>query len=672
MPPRQQIDYSLWDHVLSFSQFENWSLCRRKWWWRAIVRMPEQKKETREFGDTVHEVLERWLRADDQGRNAEGKPVDLYPEGWDKKVSPTDAALVRALVQKSIDEGVIVRRPGRVIEHGFVKEIVPGLAIQGFIDVAYPDDLEVQDHKTTKRRQYVKTVDQLRHNDQLTIYAKVIMDETGAPPTATFKMRHNAFVRSPARVVQVGPVEIGGEAVLKFWNEELTPAAKEMLKLKQKGLTEEQWRQVPGPIDEDESCRAYGGCDYLPICSGRQSPSDLRRVRGGLSFTQTTQSTGDSKVAPSVMDKLLAAGRGTTATPPPTTVTQTTAAPAAPPAQVAVVPPPAVKTAGLANLDQIGQPARLVPPWANAACNSCKGSGFNMKTGQPCFPCGSMAAMKKNGTAPDDFTVQIVDGLVFWRNANGNVRGDMKLDGYVAPKLEVREEQAPAAPVKTLVQLAKVAPLAALAAAAGNLPVVNTTAPVVTTGLAAITPPFDPDSKVDQAAASLPVKRGRGRPRKVVLPPAPTAEAPAPAVVDKALEAGSNVTIPTRDESSLVAAVEQPKVANLPLVTAPPRAAGFILVFGAVQMGGVGVAQLPSQDMARIIRERLAPQLEQAIGKSWWQMPVYERRDALIQRAREISTTLTGIITVENMEGEAASLARALIPFADAAFITVR
>lgn len=659
MPPRQKIDYSLWDHVLSFSQFENWSLCKRKWWWRAIVRMPEQKKETREFGDTVHEVLERWLRADDQGRNAEGKPVDLYPEGWDKKVSPTDAALVRALVQKSIDEGVIVRRPGRVIEHGFVKEIVPGLAIQGFIDVAYPDDLEVQDHKTTKRRQYVKTVDQLRHNDQLTIYAKVIMDETGAPPTATFKMRHNTFVRSPARVVQVGPVEIGGEAVLKFWNEELTPAAKEMLKLKQKGLTEEQWRQVPGPIDEDESCRAYGGCDYLPICSGRQSPSDLRRVRGGLSFTQTTQSTGDSKVAPSVMDKLLAAGRGTTATAQPTPAP----APAAPaPAAVvnttpaaAVVPPPAA--------------ARVVPPWANPTCNSCKGSGFNMKAGQPCFPCGSMAANRKDGTGPDDFTVSIVDGIVLWRNANGNVRGDMKLDGYVAPKLEVREPETPA---RTVVQVAQPAGgiLGKLAAAAGTAPAV---APATVPAAAPAAPAAAPTEGTPPAATDAPKKRGR--PKKVVtLPPAVTPAEIAQGVQQQVL--ADATAAKTRDESDLLANANigsgtVPAPTTVEKVTKVANVgSGFILLIGSTLVGGIGMGQITTRDLSSIINERLAPDFEKATGKQWYGVPVYERRDALLQRASQIAQGLVGFITVDPNDSEAMPLARALFKLADAVFIS--
>ena len=380
-------------------------------------------------------------------------------------------------------------------------------------------------------------------------------------------------------------------------------------------------------------------------------------------------------MVPSALDKLMAAGRGTVATAAPPT-----AAPSAP-AAVAPAPAAVVNTTPAPAVAVPPPAARVVPPWANAACNSCKGSGFNMKTGQPCFPCSSMAEARKDGSDPSKFTVQIVDGIVLWRNDQGNVRGDMKLEGYVAPKLETREA-APVEPARTVVQVAQPSLLGKLAAAAG-------TAPTVAPATAPVAAPAAPAA----APTGEPIKRGRGRPKKsVTLPPVPAGTVPTltvspeaqktidavaaalpsaqgQALTTETVTSGAS-TVPTRDEASLTAAVDKPVTYEGPIN--PQRAGGFIIIIGSVQIGGVGVGQVASRDLSAIIRDRLAPQVEQVLTKTWWSMPVYERRDALVQRAQQISTTLSGIITVDQNDSEAMPLARALIPFSDGAFIANR
>lgn len=68
--------------ILSASQFETWELCKRKWWLEKIRRLNVIQKSSFTFGTVLHAVIERWMQADERGYGKDGKPVDLYPEGW--------------------------------------------------------------------------------------------------------------------------------------------------------------------------------------------------------------------------------------------------------------------------------------------------------------------------------------------------------------------------------------------------------------------------------------------------------------------------------------------------------------------------------------------------------------------------------------------------------------
>src|SRR5690606_34026637 len=111
------------------------------------------------FGTVLHAVCERFLLADDLGRDpSTGQPVDLYPPGWTKcynrwtnqpegEVTPDEAATIQALVAKASEQGVLQRKPGRAVELEFHRQVCVvevddehhEARITGFIDLAYPD-----------------------------------------------------------------------------------------------------------------------------------------------------------------------------------------------------------------------------------------------------------------------------------------------------------------------------------------------------------------------------------------------------------------------------------------------------------------------------------------------------------------------------------------------------
>ena len=61
----------------SASQDETATRCIRNWWFAYPQRMPSIAKGDLDFGTVIHNVCERFLLADDTGRDKDGNPVDL-------------------------------------------------------------------------------------------------------------------------------------------------------------------------------------------------------------------------------------------------------------------------------------------------------------------------------------------------------------------------------------------------------------------------------------------------------------------------------------------------------------------------------------------------------------------------------------------------------------------
>jgi hypothetical protein len=658
---RQEIDYDAYDHIMSASQLSTFQLCERKWAFQSLFRMPRQESESNVFGTTLHGVAERWLKADDLGRDLEGKPVEMYPNDWDKDLSPANASAIRSLIDKAITSGVLERRAGRQIEEPIFDEVIPGVRMQGYIDMLLPG--EIQDHKSAKNTRYIKTPATLATDTQMLVYAHHAIESGGGiGRDEHIILRHNVFVRQPPKVIRT-ETQVAKLDVMKFWNEEVIPAAARMVELKKKGLTENDWRNFRGPADENSACNAYGGCPFLSICSGHRSPSDLRNLLDGVqSGSINQQQQGTSTV--SIFDKLVVGGT------PAGTLTASSA-PAVP------------ASSGNAAAPAVVSPPTGAPPWAQANCNSCKGVGFNLKTGGACFVCTSMSR-SKNGPVPEQFIINVVSGVALWRSQDGTQKGDVRLEvGSQPVKTQVREAL-PAADA------------ASLAAMDGRTQVMppNTVEQVA----AQIGAPVPGERPALDVTIEPPVKRGRGRPKKVTLVQGVQPITPAMLVaMGKELVTGvvdqviAEVSKPQeRDESDLIASPNLGTVASegtritaeSPATKARLDAAfnekrggigGLTLIIGAVQIGGMGVANGVSRDLSALIRDRIGPDLAKKQGvSSFFSMPAYTRRDALVQAAEAIANSLgTMIVTVQRSDADAKALADAMIPHASVAFIGV-
>lgn len=444
---------------ISATQDEMFARCPRQWWLRYVHRLPELVRTNFDFGTVLHSVCERYLLADDTGRDPQtGEPVDLFPQGWDivedkagpRRLDPLDASLIRKLIDKGLEAGILERRPHREVERPLDREVIPGVQFIGFVDCLLPG--EIQDHKTTKSTKWAKTPKTLATSLQMLDYAKEAIERD--PDLKEVRLRHNVFVKDPERpIVRKVETTVRRSEVEKNWKR-LQGVAAQMQALARQATPVEQWREIPGPTQND-ACRAYGGCPFLSICGGTEDPSAYRRrvqraIDGGAndparhqkpsswegvwgSAAPGTTTKGTTKPGTTTMSDIFArrSARQVDASPSSNNGVALSA-PAAPTAQ--------------APTDND------TPPWANPNCKACSTNpipGFNSK-GQPCRIC-DLGAKRAGGLTSSDFIIDEADGFVVWEpregvNASGGqaelVRSDVEAQARQALPEPARTEPA--------------------------------------------------------------------------------------------------------------------------------------------------------------------------------------------------------------------------------------
>lgn len=503
--------------VTSATQHETFGqLCKRKWWLKNVRKLPEIVRAHQVFGTVLHQVAERYVSADDLGRDANGNPVDLFPPGWEVakgkfgqpsegSCNPVEQQLIRKLVAKAIEEGILERLPGRLVEDSFRITVIESegdgshVQLSGFIDLYYVDPPMVIDHKTVKTMKYAKSENALKKDTQMLTYAKRVLEQRrslGLPDPPSILLQHNAYCKDPNNpVIRRTRAEVTVQQVEDAWVERQAEAL-EMDLLRDRINS---WSEIPDPINKISACQAYGGCSYQPICQGRESEKGYeQRLASGVAIGYTVKTEDEesganvasdqsnkeiSVMGNSFLESLRArkaavgapAAAPIAAAAPAQAPTQAPAqAPAQQPAaQPAAQAPAAVQAPAPAPVSAV-KPEGDVPPWAVPTCAACGKSahpGFN-SSANPCRICATQRKLGKDGIAtiqPDHFNIQTVDGFIMWSpkpeyvGVAGYTEGATTVPQSAAPAVSVSNNpapvQQPAAPAQAPAQAPAAAPV---------------------------------------------------------------------------------------------------------------------------------------------------------------------------------------------------------------------
>jgi hypothetical protein len=626
--------------------------CPRKWWSKKVLKLPEATTKAQGFGSALHAVCERFLLADDLGRNPDGSAADIYPEGWETvkeysgesvTLTPQEQQTVKILVDKLQSEGFLVRWENREVEYRFgfgwegqedvvILDDYRGYTVcfMGLIDVLLPN--EVLDWKSTGNMKYAKSANKLRESLQMLGYAKVLLMKAAAEGRAVpseVRLTHVVACKTPTAKgelkVRRTPVMVSAEEIEAGWRR-IQKITKSMVDVLVAFDQENDWFGVPGPKENSRACNAYGGCPRQLVCAGQQTVATHRRTFELLTKTAETQAVPPPYPSQQKTMGLLA-NRAAAAAVNPILVPQVSApippaavaSPFAAPTVAPVLPPPVAAPAPLpvpvAVAPVVAAPAIVVglPPWAMVGCTSCGASahlGFNSE-GNPCRICDSKSANSRQVTSGMYTLVRDTDSIAW-----------TALPDYV-PQL----------------------------AAVG----------IATAGHSRFAPPAEGvvvQDKVEQPVAVAPVAPA---PAPVAMAPAVAApavqEAPAPVAVAPEPSPGEVIPIGAAVQPKPILATEElvmPKAAR-------GRPTGFTLYIGCAPTT-TRSSTVPLEGVFQRMASELAVQSGVA---SYFELHPFGRRDALASQAEQVAIFLAKKkITVVIEDPDLAAFVAALRPFA--------
>ena len=423
--------------------------CYRKWYFKKVAKLKVPPSGSTTFGDVLHAVCERFLLADENG-NTNGKPVELYPEGWERPVNrhtgePSkesvtleEQAIIKALISKAISEGILMRVAGREIERTIRNfEIMDGVLLNGFIDLLEPG--AIRDHKSTKSMKWAKSIkreasESLYTNVQLMTYAYWYYTKGGFDKSKPCALSHQYFVKDAEKPrTEKREVSVTWPEVEAFYIERLAPVMEMILVYRDA----QKYTDIPLPDDVAGACRKFGGCPFTRICTEQETVNEYKkRVEVQLSGSTDTNYTQVANDLPQggktmsrnpMMEKIKAmqaAKRGEAVEAAPVEVKET-------PAPVEAAPVE----------DTCDRPKA---PWHHASCKSCVDNpilGLNSKQTLPCKIC-DMFTKKDGGKASDQYKWSVAEGSLI---VTDKETGELVMTNTVTEGVTAKEVLAPVA-----------------------------------------------------------------------------------------------------------------------------------------------------------------------------------------------------------------------------------
>lgn len=593
----------------------------RKWWWKEERDMPEGKVIAgSDFGTAIHGVNERWRRADDRGNFPAG--IELYPAGWNKGLDAADSALVKMLHDKAVEQGILVRRKGRKPEEWMNTPIIVDddvVQLTGKLDCE--DEEGFEDDKSTKAAKWAKDEEGLASDAAMLFYAVEWCRRHGE--AIKVRMRYNYFLKDPSQP-KTWPVEalVTREVVDHFKENDLLPTVRAMVAVAKQKLPDEAWEQVAGPTTQD-ACRAFGGCPYATICGRVEQPAQYRaRIARVLSNRQAQEQP---------MGVFSKAGQ--TPASPAAPAQQQAPAPAASAVVQTTVAPPAVvaaKPSGIfakKNATPAATPVTQAPVAPAAAPVAPPSAPTQVQLAKPELPAKTSAPVP--GAAPWAHPdCRSCKGTGMHPTEKRPCKGCRSI--RMVQKLLTDESYdisyAADGSLQFALKAGLVAPAPVGTVTRGEMPAIAPVAAPVQAPTPTVTEPVVKEKKAP-----------RGK---------------------KAAEVAADVQAPAAPNPAVAADVKVEHVEPLVVPDLP-----FIL---AINTAPEKVAGLRVASVADVFAEA-ASAVGEALGKNFWEVNSFERRDLLSKLAAGIAGNLRGYLVVGSSGAKGSdieSLLQALKPFA--------
>lgn len=265
---------------LSVSRAGELDKCPRKWFFKKVEKCKVPYTASTQFGTAIHQVNERYYLDE-----------EMYPKDWWSVIDDygnhagdlgtEEQALLRQLVDKAIDEGLLFRHPGLKAEWKFEDEIVEGAYFEGSIDACY--DFTIVDHKSVKSfdDNWNKISDKkssrwLGKDSQMLIYGYYwakYQELQGLEIPATIELIHNQFNKETGEVRQVTALVPFIKCISEY--QKIQKSAMKMLN-HNRLFNAGDWEKVE-TCDRRARYSPCNYCKYSDMCDGKETVDMYKR-----------------------------------------------------------------------------------------------------------------------------------------------------------------------------------------------------------------------------------------------------------------------------------------------------------------------------------------------------------------------------------------------------------
>lgn len=669
----------------SISRVKTAESCTRKWMAESVYRLPQgPKKGSFVFGTILHREIENTLL---------GKPVftgdwmRLFENGEWATLEAYEGDLVRALVKRGVETGVIAPQPGMKIEHEFNFPLPGALgSFTGKIDMLHREG--IQDHKSVADWRWAVSEKKLADDLQMLAYGRIFFQEF--PEATSCELRHNNFLKDPNNPeVERRKITVNREAVETVWNDRTLPIIAQMETARTQYPNETDMLKVPGP-HEKGICRKYGGCPFARVCTRVESVAAFRarmelnpqaqpNPKQELPMTRwTTPAAAEAAVvtAAATLAKTISALPDPAPAGKPETqaerlarrqadreaqVTATTQ-PSAPAPVATVIQGPDAEGYLLVPVQTDGKAhSTLLAPWRNPGCTNlnCRGRGYT-DAGKMCINC---SATYKQATG--------VDGSTFFKTGYPRGRLAWTVDGALQELQLVKQAKGTAKP-----DMPPKASEPSQTTPKNNVPPPAEVEPNEAQVRAKVEAGTTLEGAEATLARKLMAQEARASARldgeTHVVEPTVTVKTRDSEVVKHDVPVSQAKTIKQQLEAEMAAAAED-HTAEQALGRTQREGSGrcVTLFIGVVEERGRFPKSTAMEDLFRYESE----QLTKGAGKdSFYQLNAFDRRDALSLVAVEKVKALTGphyIFAPRPGNLEVDAMVRAIRPYVDYVFVSV-